>query len=127
MAVIKVTTKAELKRAVDAGREEIIIYGDLAKKVSQAYRVKKYSKVAIGALSAALAGIVATGPIGMAAAVPIAAVTGMEAAVILAVAMLGFALVMTLTKDYDLIVDIGTDANGNLYVRLNKAKSNPAT
>lgn len=123
MREIEVSTKEELKKSVDVGYDEISIRGELAQKVATAYKIKKYSKVAIGALATALAATAITGPIGMAFAAPIVAVTGMEIAIIIAVAMLGFALVMALTDKYELEVDIGKDEKGDYRIKVIKKKS----
>ena len=127
MKAIQVSTKEELKTAVDAGYDEITVVGDLAKRVSKAYKIKKYSKVAIAALVAAAGGVAVTGPVGVAVAAPIAVLTGIEIAVIIAILVLGVALVLTLTQGYDLEVDTGTDQYGRRYVKVVKKKSQPAT
>ena len=109
MRTIEVTTKDELKSAVDAGYDEIKISGDLAKKVKNAYKIKKYSKVAVAALVTAIGATAVTGPLGLAFAAPIAVVTGMEIAVILAVIFLGIGFVFFLTDHYDVDIEITTN------------------
>lgn len=120
MKVAKVKTKKELQCAVNSGCDKIIVIGDLAKQVSKAYSVRKYSKCAMAALGTALIGVATTGPVGTALAVPVAAVTGIEIALIVAVTAIGVSLVITLTEHYSLEVEIGTDENGKMRIRLTK-------
>lgn len=56
----------------------------------------------------------------MAFAAPIVAFTGMEVSVIIAVAMMGFALIMLVTDKYEIELEIGKDEHGNYRVKLIK-------
>lgn len=125
MERIEVTTKKDLKKAVDAGCEEIYITGKLAERVVTAYKIRKYSKPAIAALATALAATTVTGPLGLAVAAPIVAVTGMEIALIVAVASLGIALILSIIGIYLLDLDVKKDENGKIRIRL--VKKNEAT
>lgn len=109
MRSIEVNTKKELKKAIDDKYDEIIVKGELAKKLNKAKKINKLSKATLGILTTALAAGAVTAPmtgglsIGMsfAAAAPIAALTGTEIAVIIAVSFLGIALVTAVFKGYD--------------------------
>ncbi|MEG1482832.1 hypothetical protein [Clostridium sp.] len=109
MRSIEVNTKEELKKAIDDKYDEIIVKGELAKKLNKAKKINKLSKAMLGILTTALAAGVVTAPItgglslgiSAAAAVPIAALTGTEIAVIIAVSCIGVALVTAVYKGYD--------------------------
>ena len=54
MKSIEVTTKNQLKEAVDKNYDEIVVNGELAKKLNKAKNIKKLSGATIGVLAAAL-------------------------------------------------------------------------
>jgi len=124
MRATEVFTKEDLEKAVAAGYDEIVVTGDFAEQLATAYKVKKYSKVAIAVLGTALATIVFAGPvgapIGMALAAPVFAVTGMEVSVIIAVIMVGFALIILVSDKYEIELEIGQGEHGNYRVKLIK-------
>lgn len=109
MRSIEVNTKGELKKAIDEKYDEIIVKGELAKKLNKAKKIKKFSKATLGILTTALAAGTITAPItgglslgiSAVAAAPIAAATGTEIAVIIAVSAVGIALVTAVYKGYD--------------------------
>ena len=96
-----VKTKEELKKAVADKVDSIIVEGELAKKVKNGLKIKKASRWALGLLSAALIAVPFTGGLSLAAAAPIAALTGLEVALIIAVASLGFAVILKLSEEYE--------------------------
>ena len=100
-----VTTKEQLKKAHEAGAKEIIIEGELAKKVHQGKSIVKIGAITMGILTVGVAAIPFTGGLSMAvattAAAPIVALTGMEIAVIIAVIFVGAALLLAIWKDYE--------------------------
>ena len=101
MNEIVVRTKAELERAKEAKAEIIIIEGDLASKVKRGKTIAKASGVSLTLLAAALAATPFTGGLSMAAAVPIAAISGFEIAAIIAAASIGLTLLIAIFKDYE--------------------------
>ena len=109
MRSIEVNTKEELKKAIDDKYDEIIVNGELAKKLNKAKKINKLSKATLGILTTAVAAGAVTAPItggvslgiSFAAAVPIAALTGTDIAVIIAVSFVGVALVTAVFKGYD--------------------------
>ncbi|EGT0013082.1 hypothetical protein ACV3T5_07055 [Clostridium perfringens] len=105
MKSIEVTTKNQLKEAVDKNYDEIVVNGELAKKLNKAKNIKKLSGATIGVLAATLSVGAATAPItgglSLVAAAPIAALTGADIALIIAVSFVGLALVTSIYKGYD--------------------------
>lgn len=95
-----VRTKEELKSAVDAKTELIIIKGELAEKLNTGFKIKKASKWSIGILAASLGAVPLTGGMSMAAEAPIAALTGIEIVAIIAVASIGIALIILVCREY---------------------------
>lgn len=100
-----VSTREELKAAQEAKAEETVVVGELAGKLKKAKKVAFLGKVAMGALVATLGAATLTAPVtgGLSyfAAAPVAALTGMEIAAIIAASALGIALVIAVFKDYD--------------------------
>lgn len=107
MRSIEVNTKEELKKAIDDKYDEIIVKGELAKKLNKAKKINKLSKAKLGILSTALAAGAVTAPmtggLSFAAAAPIATLTGIEIAVIIAVIFIGITLVIAVCTGYDVI------------------------
>ncbi|MBR8702214.1 MULTISPECIES: hypothetical protein [unclassified Fusobacterium] len=118
MSTATVRTKEELERAKNNGVEEIIVVGELAQKLKTAKVVGTFSKATVFALVAALAAVPATGGLSMVALVPIAAMTGVEIAVITAVVFVGMSLLLAILKEYDIRVTV--DKDGNVVVILEK-------
>jgi hypothetical protein len=75
----------------------------LAEKVNKSFKLKKVSKITLGILTASLAATPITGGLSTVAAVPIATLTGLEVALILAIAFLGISLVLSLIKEYKVV------------------------
>lgn len=106
---IIVKTKDELKEAIELKCPEIIAIGDLSKKLKKSKAITKLSKTALRTLTLALgAGVVAsplTGGLSLGIAgvslAPIATLTGLEIATIVAAAFLGIALIIAVFKDYE--------------------------
>ncbi|HHD2753882.1 TPA: hypothetical protein ACOTG0_002704 [Clostridium perfringens] len=105
MRSIEVTTKEQLKKAIDEKYDEIIVKGELAKKLHKSRKIKKLSRAKIGMLTAALtagaASVPITGGLSLAVATPIAALTGLEIAFIIAVFFVGISLVIAVYNGYD--------------------------
>ena len=99
-------TKAELKNAINAKANQIIVKGEFAEKLNRALKIKKASKWGLGLIATSLAAVPATGGMSAFAAAPIAALTGIEIIAIIAVAAVGISLILLLLKEYggDIIV-----------------------
>ncbi|MGY3924527.1 hypothetical protein LA366_14545 [Aeromonas jandaei] len=100
-----VRTKKELEQAKESGAEIIFVKGELADKLKRAKKVAQLSGVALAALTAALGAATltapATGGISYLAAVPVAALTGVEIAAIIAAASLGIGLIVAIFMGYE--------------------------
>ncbi|HEE9764884.1 TPA: hypothetical protein R8F97_005891 [Pseudomonas putida] len=101
MTVVTVTTKDELDKARKSGVEKIVIQGDLADKVKRGKKIAFAGSITIAALGAALAAAPMTGGLSFFAAAPVAALTGLEIAAIIAAASIGIALIIAVFKDYE--------------------------
>jgi len=110
---VTVTTHDELKKAIKAKTNRIVITGKLAKKVKQAERIKKLSPAvlaAIGGLSAlataalaaaAVPGVGATAALAFAAAAaPVAVSSGLSVPVLLIISGVGLAAMSLLFDEY---------------------------
>ena len=118
MSTVTVRTKEELERAKNNGVETIVVVGELAQKLKTAKVVGTFSKATVFALVAALAAVPATGGLSMVALVPIAAMTGVEIAVVTAVVFIGMSLLLSIIKEYNIRVRVNKD--GELEVVLEK-------
>lgn len=96
-----VTTKEELERAQKNGASEIVIEGELAQKVKNGRKITTVGKFTLIALVAAIGAIPFTGGMSAAAFAPVAALTGLEIALIMAVAFVGVGLLTAIWKDYE--------------------------
>lgn len=123
MKKIEVDTKKELKRAQEEGYEEIIIRGEMAKKLKKASKIMKLSKVGLGVLVSVLGVGVATAPltggISTLVAAPVAAMTGLEIAAIIAASAIGVSLIIAIFKDYEEI----SFEEGKLILRKKQKKN----
>lgn len=113
-AVRIVKNKNELKKAYEDKVDKIVITGDFAKKVNKAKVICKMTPAKLAVLGAALtaagSGIAissltlgASSVIGIAAAVPAAAKTGISISSIIAISSIGLALLSAVFKEYDVI------------------------
>ena len=98
---IVVTTKRELNSAKEKGVEEIIVSGKLADDLKKSKNIAKVGAGTLALLTAALVAIPFTGGLSAAAAAPVAALTGLEIAAIIAAASVGLALVIAVFRDYE--------------------------
>ena len=105
---VTVTTHDELKKAIKAKTNRIVITGKLAKKVKQAERIKKLSPAvlaAIGGLSAlataAVPGVGGAAALAFAAAAaPVAVSSGLSVPVLLIISGVGLAAMSLLFDEY---------------------------
>ncbi len=112
MEPVSVSTKEELKSAMESGVGEIVVQGKLASDLKKTKKIAKLSGAALAAvmaLGAVGAGSVALAPatggvsffVAPAAAAPVAALTGMEIAAIICAVALGVSLIIAVFKDYE--------------------------
>lgn len=106
---IRVSTKDELKEAINKKYSKIVVIGELASDLKKVSVIKKLSASAIGTLTAAITAAIATAPptggsslLAFKFAAPtIAAKSGLDAAVVIIAASLGISLIIALFKDYN--------------------------
>lgn len=114
MSRVVVRTKEELKKAYADKVDEIIVEGEMAKQIRDLEKIKKFSPVAIGALTAAGAAFAAgsvAGPVtggmsflvGGAALTTAATTTGLSIPLIFFACAVGVALLFAIFKEYDVI------------------------
>jgi len=96
-----VKTKAELKSAKEAGAERIIVVGALADQLKRGKKVALGGAAVITLITAALAAAPFTGGLSALGAVPIAALTGMEIAAIIAASAVGISLIVAIFAGYE--------------------------
>ncbi|MCG8688921.1 MAG: hypothetical protein MI892_28890 [Desulfobacterales bacterium] len=101
MSAVTVQTKEELESAKNQEVDSIIVAGELADKLKKAQKITKLGAVGLGAVTAAFGLTAVTGGVGVVVVAPIAAVTGLEVAAIIAAAALGIGLIIALYKDYE--------------------------
>lgn len=100
---VTVRTKNQLQVAYDAGMSEIVAEGELAKRLWVGRKVRHVGRWALMALGIALAATPFTGGLSLTLAAPIAAITGVEIAVIVAVSFVGLALLIAILKEYEIV------------------------
>ena len=118
--IIVVRTKAQLKKAIKDNVKRIEIRGSLAEKVNTSFKIKKLSKVTLALLIGTLATVPFTGPLGFASASAVAALTGTEIALIIAVSALGLGLVLLIVKEYRKVKFNAKHGNSEAVIELEK-------
>jgi len=103
MEKIIVRTKSELKEAIDKKYEEIVVEGSLADKLKTVKKIAKVGRATLAVLATALVAAPFTGGLSFFSAAPIAALTGIRIAVIIAVSVIGLGLILGIYNDYDYI------------------------
>ena len=98
---ITVRTKSELESARNDEYEEIVVTGKLANDLKKSKSIAYAGVATIGILAAALAATPFTGGLSAFAAVPIAALTGLEISALIIAAALGIAIIISVFKDYE--------------------------
>ena len=100
-----VRTKEELEKAINSNDPEIIIEGELAEKIRRGRKIKNYSAATIttlgGAIAATFIAAPFTGGLSFFAAVPIAALTGVEISLIIIAVSVGLALLLAVWNNYE--------------------------
>lgn len=98
-----VTTKTQLKKAINDQEDKIIVKGKLATSLIKAKKISKLGTVGIAILATALATAPVTGGMSFAVAAPIAASVGVETSVVIAVvAVGGIVLALAIFKGYNI-------------------------
>ena len=109
MATTVVYTKEELKKAIDAGYEEIIVEGELAEKFYKIRKVFNLSTAKILAMVAIGGGLsvstIATRGKAYKIVIKIAELSGLDVAIILIVIFFGIGLIYGIYKDYNVESD----------------------
>ena len=119
-----VRTKQELENAMKNKLQSFEVEGELAEKIKKGQKITRLSKATLSLLGASIAGIAAapvtggvSGIAGLTGATTIATITGMEIAVIMAVAFIGLSVLIALFKDYS--IEEETDLpNGKIKLKL---------
>lgn len=118
MTTVTVSTKEQLEAAVDAHIDEIVVEGELAKRIKDGQKLRTAGKLTLMVLAAGVAALPFTGGISMGLVAPIAATTGLNAAAIVAAGFVGLALLLAVYKGYDITIEY--DRDGSLRVRLKR-------
>ncbi|RQS19401.1 hypothetical protein [Burkholderia sp. Bp8998] len=101
MEPVIITTVDELKHAQKSGVAEFLVTGELADKLKKTRTIMTLGPVALAALGAVAVAAIPTGGMSTVGFLPIATLTGMEAATIFFIAVIGLTVVLALYKDYD--------------------------
>jgi len=120
MGQVTVRTKDELKNAIDAKVEHIIVKGELAEKLNTGLKINKEPKWAIGLLAVSVGVAPFTGGMSMAVAEPIAKLTGIEIVAIIAVATIGIALILLICRDYKKVTFRGKKGDMEAELKLER-------
>ena len=117
MSKRRVATKKELKKAKEDKVDTIIIEGHLAKDLKATEKIKTIGPIAMVTLTTFIATIPPTGGVSVAAAMPVAAATGVDVAAIILAASLGIGFVLAIFKEYEVIEFDATDLKMKLVRR----------
>ena len=118
MAEVTVRSKNEHEKAQNSKAEIIIIEGELANKIKKTKAVTKVSGVVIAAMIATCATIPLTGGGSVLVVSSLAALSGLDIAVIIAAASIGIALIIAVFRDYEEI----EFSNGKMILKLKRKK-----
>lgn len=99
--IITVSTKEELELAIKNKVSTILCTGDIAEKINRSYKMKTLSKFTLPVLAAAIAEIPFTAGMSTTAIIPVATLSGLEIAAIVAIIFLGYTLVKQIIDKYD--------------------------
>ncbi|MGV5951676.1 hypothetical protein [Escherichia coli] len=118
MAEVTVRSKDELEKAQNSKAEIIIIEEELANEIKKTKAVTKVSGVVIAAMIATFATIPLTGGGSVLVVSSLAALSGLDIAVIIAAASIGIALIIAVFRDYEEI----EFSNGKMILKLKRKK-----
>ncbi len=99
--ITTVSTKEELELAIKNKVSTILCTGDIAEKINRSYKMKTLSKFTLPVLAAAIAEIPFTAGMSTTAIIPVATLSGLEIAAIVAIIFLGYTLVKQIIDKYD--------------------------
>lgn len=99
--MVDVSTKEELKAAMERGVSEITVLGSLADDLHRSKRVAQLGAVALAAVAALGVAAIPTGGMSMLGLAPVAALTGIEISGIILAVSVGVALILAVYKDYE--------------------------
>ena len=119
---VVVRTKEELAAEVEAGTEEIVVEGELAKRIKDGRKLGKVGRWRLTVLAAAVAALPFTGGLSGVVAVPVAAATGLGTVVILAVIFVGLTLLLAVYRGYDVTIDFPNGIPPRPRIKLKKKK-----
>ena len=117
-----VRTKRQLKDAIEDEVPDIQVLGDAAEELNKALKVRSASRWSFGVLGAALGAAPFTGGLSAVAAAPIAALTGTQIVVIVAIAAIWLVVVTAIIKEYD-VIEVDVSPEGELRLRLRRKGS----
>lgn len=120
MSEMVVTSKEELEKAKEAGVDTIIVKGEFAEKLYKARKLTTIGSVALAAIVGVVGTTAVTGGLSMAALAPVAAMSGIDVAIIIIAATIGIGLILALYKEYE-VIEVGYDSGG-MVLRLEKKK-----
>lgn len=118
---VTVRTKEELEAAVEWGADKIVVKGDLAKQIRNGRGIRKVNRATLAVLDGRIAALPFTGGASMTVAAPIAALTGTEIVLVVAIITVGVVLLSAIWKDYDK-VKFSTDGRRLKLVLRRKSK-----
>lgn len=118
MAEVTVRSKDELEKAQNSKAEIIIIEEELANEIKKTKAVTKVSGVVIATMIATFATIPLTGGGSVLVVSSLAALSGLDIAVIIAAASIGIALIIAVFRDYEEI----EFSNGKMILKLKRKK-----
>lgn len=123
---INVSTKEDLKLAIDRGYEEIIVEGSLADDLIKTKRIATASPAALGVLTAAIGLMPVSGGLSPLVAASVAALNGFEISAIIIAAAIGLAVVMAVYKNYNVRIEEDKDGNKRIYLEKRDDKKEKA-
>jgi len=117
--MVVVTTREELKKAVESKADRIEVKGKLAGELRKARKVAKLSKLALIPLVALVGAIPLSGGLSAGVAAAAAAMTGLEISAIIFAATIGLTMVIAVSKNYD---EVGATGPFNMSLQAKKGR-----
>lgn len=119
MGSMRVSTRAELEAAKNAKLAEILVVGKLADDLKKSKKIATLGVVGIAALGAAVGLAPVTGGLSGLGSVGVAAMAGVDIAVIITAAAIGIALIVAVFKDYE---EVEYSSSGGLRLKRRSSK-----
>lgn len=98
---VVVQTKQQLAAACESGAQEIVVKGELAKRLKDGKKIRKVGAGTLAALGSAIIAFPFTGGLSASMALSISASTGVGTALVLAAILVGLSLLLAVWKEYD--------------------------